>query len=140
MNPSASIRPDAALDIDAGSGRFRVARAAYVDPVLHAGEIEAIFSHCWLFVGHDSEIPGPNDFVTRTIAGRPVLFLRDRDGAVRCFLNICPHRGAQLGRQKRGSMRAFSCIYHGWGFENTGRNVHIAERETYAPGFHKPGC
>src|SRR4029079_5763967 len=110
MNRSGSIHPDAALD--RGPGRFRVARAAYVDPVLHAGEIEAIFSRCWLFVGHDSEIPGANDFVTRSVAGRPILFLRDRDGAVRCFLNICPHRGAQLVREKRGALRAFSCIYH----------------------------
>jgi p-cumate 2,3-dioxygenase alpha subunit len=138
MNRSGSIHPDAALD--RGPGRFRVARAAYVDPVLHAGEIEAIFSRCWLFVGHDSEIPGANDFVTRSVAGRPILFLRDRDGAVRCFLNICPHRGAQLVREKRGALRAFSCIYHGWGFENTGRNVHITERDTYAPGFDTPGC
>lgn len=138
MRPA--LAPDAALDIDPARGRFRVARAAYVDPALHAAEMEVIFSRCWLYVGHDSEIPNPNDFVTRTVAGRAVIFLRDREGAARCFLNICPHRGAQLVRQKSGSARAFSCIYHGWGFENTGRNVHIAERDTYAAGFDAPGC
>ena len=140
MNRPPSIQAAAALEIDGARGRFRVARSAYVDPALHAEEMESIFSRCWLFVGHDSEIARPNDFVTRTIAGRAVVFLRDRDGAVRCFLNVCPHRGAQLVRHKSGSMRAFSCIYHGWGFENTGKNVHIAERETYAAGFDQPGC
>ena len=140
MDRQPFLNADAAVQVDASQGRFRVARAAYVDPALHAAEQEAIFSRCWLFVGHDSEIPRPNDFVTRTIAGRAVLLLRDREGVVRCFLNICPHRGAQLVRQKSGSMRAFSCIYHGWGFENTGRNVHITERDTYAPGFDRPGC
>jgi p-cumate 2,3-dioxygenase alpha subunit len=135
-----AISADAVLQIDEAGGRFRVARAAYVDPVLHRQEMEAIFSRCWLFVGHDSEISRPNDFVTRSVAGRPLIFVRDRDGRVRCFLNVCPHRGAQVVRQKSGSMRAFSCIYHGWGFENTGRNVHIAERDTYAAGFDRPGC
>jgi p-cumate 2,3-dioxygenase alpha subunit len=140
MDIHPTITAEAALQIDEGQGRFRVARAAYVDPGMHSQEMEAVFSRCWLFVGHDTEIPKPNDFVTRTIAGRPVIFLRDREGQIRCFLNVCPHRGAQLVRHKSGSMRAFNCIYHGWGFENTGRNVHIAERDTYAPGFDKPGC
>src|SRR4051812_9929604 len=82
---------DAAIRIDEASGRFSVARANYTDPALHAAEMDAIFSTCWLFVGHDSELAKPNDFVTRRIAARPVIFLRDRDGTVRCLLNICPH-------------------------------------------------
>lgn len=131
---------EAALQIDEAQGRFRVARASYVDPQLHAGELEAIFSRCWLFVGHESEIAAPDAFVTRTVAGRPLVFLRDGAGAVRCFVNVCPHRGAQLVREKSGSRRNFSCIYHGWGFDNTGRNVHIAERETYSPAFEGSGC
>jgi p-cumate 2,3-dioxygenase alpha subunit len=101
--------------------------------------MDAIFSKCWLFVGHDSELAKPNDFVTRRIAGRPVLFLRDREGQVRCLLNICPHRGAQVCRQKKGSARLFSCLYHGWAFENSGRVISIAEAETYHEKFNDRG-
>jgi len=131
---------DAAIRIDEDSGRFRVARSSYTDPALHAAELDAIFSKCWLFVGHESELAKPNDFATRRIAGRPVIFLRDKEGAVRCLLNICPHRGAQVCRQKKGSAKLFSCIYHGWAFENTGKVISIAEGETYHEKFNDPGC
>lgn len=131
---------DAAIRIDEDNGRFSVARMSYTDPALHAAEMEEIFSKCWLFVGHDSELAKPNDFRTRTIAGRPVIFLRDREGTVRCFLNVCPHRGAQICRQKSGNARLFSCIYHGWAFHNTGRVISIAEPETYHPQVTSPDC
>ena len=130
---------DAAFQINEDGGRFRVARSSYTDPALHAAELDAIFSKCWLFVGHDSELSKPNDFVTRRVAGRPVIFLRDREGAVRCLLNVCPHRGAQVCRQKKGSAKLFSCIYHGWAFENTGKAISIAEAETYPSDFNAPG-
>lgn len=131
---------DALFRIEEGNGRFRVARSTYTDPSLHAAEMEAIFAKCWLFVGHDTELPRANDFVTRKVAGRPVIFLRDRDGTVRCLLNVCPHRGAQVCRQKKGSAKLFSCLYHGWAFENTGRVISIAEADTYHPKFNEPGC
>ncbi len=132
-------RADAAFQINEDGGRFRVARSSYTDPALHAAEMDAIFSKCWLFVGHDSELAKPNDFATRRIAGRPVIFLRDRDGVVRCLLNVCPHRGAQVCRQKSGSAKLFACIYHGWAFENTGKVISIAEAETYHAKFNEPG-
>ncbi len=130
---------DAQFRIEQGPGRFRVARSNYTDPSLHAAELEAIFAKCWLFVGHESELPKPNDFFTRRVAGRPVIYLRDREGKVRCLLNVCPHRGAQVCRQKKGSAKLFSCIYHGWAFENSGRNINIAESETYHEQFNAPG-
>ena len=138
------IRPpgltaSAALQMDEGQGRFRVARAAYVDPALFQEEMDSIFSRCWLFVGHDSELSAPDDFITRNIAGRPVLFLRDKDGVVRCFLNICPHRGAQLTRLRRGNARNLSCMYHGWTFQNTGKVIGVAELDNYKPGFNAAG-
>jgi len=131
---------DAAIRIDTENGRFSVARSSYTDPALHAAEMDEIFSKCWLFVGHESEIEQPNDFVTRRIAGRPVVFVRDRAGQMRCFINVCPHRGAQVVRQRRGNAKTFSCIYHGWAFQNSGRVISIAQAETYQPGFNADGC
>ena len=132
--------PNAAVRVDTASSRFRVARATYTDPAIFRAEMETIFGKCWLYVGHDSELTKPDQFITRTIAHRLVIFVRDRNGQVRCFLNICPHRGAQLCRQRDGQTRNFVCIYHGWAFENTGRAVSIAEPETYPKGFDAPGC
>ncbi len=128
-----------AVRIDSDDRVFRIARSSYVDPELYHAELEAIFSTCWLYVGHDSELAGPNDFQTRTIAGRSVIFVRDQDGQARCFLNVCPHRGAQLCRHREGNAKAFHCFYHGWSFATDGEVLHIAEEETYSPGFRANG-
>jgi p-cumate 2,3-dioxygenase alpha subunit len=138
MNTYRPSQFDTALEIDDRAGIFRVRRSSYVDPGVLAVEMEAIFSKCWLYVGHDSELGRPNDFLTRRIAGRPVIFLRDHEGAVRCFLNVCPHRGAQLCRLREGRARSFGCIYHGWTFENTGRVLSVTGSESYGPGFAAP--
>ncbi|MGP0089801.1 MAG: aromatic ring-hydroxylating oxygenase subunit alpha [Xanthobacteraceae bacterium] len=130
---------DALVRVDPGTGRFSVARSSYTDPAILAAEMEKIFSKCWLYVGHDSELAKPDQFITRQVAGRGVIFLRDRDGNIRCFLNICPHRGAQICRHREGKARNFSCLYHGWTFENTGRAVSIAEPETYPKDFNTGG-
>lgn len=130
---------EAAIQVDEERRLFRVSRSTYTDPALFEAEMEAVFSKCWLFVGHDSELAKPGDFLTRKIARRPVIFLRGKDAQVRCFLNACPHRGAQVCRHRSGNAPGFTCIYHGWTFDNTGRCVRIAEPDLYAPGFNQPG-
>lgn len=128
-----------AIKLDKTAARFGIARSSYTDPDIHRMEMSKIFEKCWLYVGHGSEIQAAGDFKSRTIAGRSLIFLRDRHGEVRCFLNICPHRGAQVCRLKEGNTRSFACIYHGWVFENTGRVLSIAEPETYPKDFSENG-
>jgi p-cumate 2,3-dioxygenase alpha subunit len=130
---------ESAIEVDGAKRLFRVSRSTYTDPQLFEAEMDAIFARCWLFVGHDSELAKPGDFLTRKVAKRPVIFLRDKDGRVRCFLNVCPHRGAQVCRHRAGNAKAFSCLYHGWTFENTGHCIRIAEPTLYAPDFNDGG-
>lgn len=129
----------AAIEIDDARRLFRVARSSYVDPAVLEAERARIFSTCWLYVGHDSELARADDFHTRRVGGRPVIFVRDHNGAVRCFLNVCPHRGAQICRHRSGHARSFGCLYHGWTFENTGRVLAVTERETYPRSFGDGG-
>jgi p-cumate 2,3-dioxygenase subunit alpha len=138
MDPTIS-RVREAIKLEERAARFGIARNSYVDPDIFRLELQEVFSKCWLYVGHESEVKAPGDFRARNVAGRSLIFLRDRNGIVRCFLNICPHRGAQLCRQREGNARSFSCIYHGWTFENTGRVMGIAEPETYAEDFSADG-
>jgi p-cumate 2,3-dioxygenase alpha subunit len=135
MEASIRNRVRDAIDIDPARRTFRIARSSYVDADIYRAEMETIFSSCWLYVGHASELAAPGDFKTRSIAGRSVIFVRDGEGAIRCFLNICPHRGAQVCREREGSTNAFHCIYHGWSFGTDGDVLHVAEEDTYADGF-----
>ena len=98
---------EAAVHVEPATGRFSVARSNYTDPAIFRAEMDRIFSKCWLYVGpHVRACPaGPVHHAN--VGGRSVIFLRDRDGTIRCFLNICPHRGAQVCRLREGK-RAIS--------------------------------
>ena len=81
---------------------FLVNRRAFVDPNVLAQEQAAIFDKCWLYIGHESEIPNNEDFLTRAVGGRELIFVRGKDGTARAFFNTCPHRGAMVCREKKG--------------------------------------
>jgi p-cumate 2,3-dioxygenase subunit alpha len=136
---SLASRTQASLHIDKAAGIFQVARSTYVDPEIFRAEMDEIFSKCWLYVGHESELKSNDSFEARGVGGRPVIFVRDKLGQLRCFLNVCPHRGAQITRHRSGRARNFSCIYHGWTFENTGKVKLVTEADTYSEPFHREG-
>lgn len=117
---------------DRERGIFRVKRSAMTSDAVWALERERIFDHCWLYIGHDSEIQAPGDFVRRKVAGRPLIFVRDRDGVVRALYNSCTHRGARVCRQDAGNAKSFQCFYHAWTFATDGRLVGIPDREGYS--------
>lgn len=111
-----------AVSDDRASGRFRVNRGVFIDPTVLAEEFERIFARCWLYIGHASEV-APGAFLTREVAGRNLILSRDRDGQLHCFYNTCTHRGAMVCRERTGSRRVFTCPYHAWSFDLTGKMV-----------------
>ncbi|WP_375207841.1 aromatic ring-hydroxylating oxygenase subunit alpha [Hyphococcus sp.] len=115
--------------------RFLVPRRAFVDDAVLEREYDAIFSRCWLYLGHASELPDPGSFLTRTVAKRPILFNRDKDGEFRAFFNVCPHRGAMVCRERRGKSRAFMCMYHGWTFRADGHLKSLPGSAGYKDDF-----
>ncbi len=130
---------DPCVHEDPASGLFRVARRAFTETDILAIERERVFSRCWLYVGHDSEIAAPGDFLTRRVGGREVIFTRGRDDVVRCFFNTCPHRGAMVCRERAGNGAMFRCFYHSWAFNLEGRLVNRPGDEDYAPGTRRDG-
>lgn len=119
--------------------RFRVNREVMVDPGVFARERDEIFNRSWLYIGHETELRKKNDFKTRTVAGRPLIFARDAKGEVRVWVNSCPHRGAMLCRESKGNTRFLTCFYHGWSFSTAGEVVSIPGDEAYGPDFERPG-
>jgi p-cumate 2,3-dioxygenase subunit alpha len=106
---------------DPAHGRFRVHRDSYRSEEIFQLERERIFSKCWLYLGHDTELPGKGDFVSRRVAGRDLIFIRSREGVPGAFFNTCTHRGAQVCRDKKGTTKSFSCPYHGWVYNTEGK-------------------
>jgi p-cumate 2,3-dioxygenase subunit alpha len=116
-------------------GRFLVPRAAFTDQRTFEREYHAIFDRCWLYLGHASELAEPGSFLTRKVARRPVLFNRGRDGEYNALLNICPHRGALVCRERRGKSPAFMCMYHGWTFGSDGHLMTLPGASGYPADF-----
>lgn len=127
------------LRADEAKGIFQVARQAFVDGSVMEREYEAVFDKCWLYLGHESELPKPGDFVTRTVARRNILFTRDAQGKLHALLNTCPHRGATVCREARGNSRVFQCFYHGWVFGCDGKLKGQPGEERYTAGHKESG-
>jgi phenylpropionate dioxygenase-like ring-hydroxylating dioxygenase large terminal subunit len=93
----------------------------YTDSELFEAELERIWYRTWVFVGHVSEVPEPNDYVVKAIGPQSVIMSRDKQGQIHLLQNRCSHRGNQVCDAPRGNASAFRCPYHGWTFSNTGK-------------------
>ena len=122
---------------DQAAGEFRVNRRAFVDPQCLSRERARLFGRCWIYVGHESEVPHAGDYRARTVAGRPMVLVRGDDKVIRVLLNTCTHRGAQVCRQRSGNARTFQCPYHAWTFNSRGQLVGVPGEEAYSEAFSR---
>lgn len=83
-------------------------------------EKEHIFAKAWLCLCHGSELASPNSYVTRKIVGENLVAVRGRDGVLRAFYNVCPHRGHELFKDSGVAKNVVSCPYHAWTFKLDG--------------------
>lgn len=114
---SSSPAPDLHTLIEAD----RVHRSLYTDPAIYAAELERIWYRTWVFVGHESEVPQPGDYVTKSVGPQRMVMTRDREGGIHLLFNRCSHRGNLVCDDANGNSSAFRCPYHGWTFSNTGQ-------------------
>ncbi|MSQ72470.1 MAG: hypothetical protein EXR27_14440 [Betaproteobacteria bacterium] len=118
-------------------GVFRLHRDIFADPELFELEQKYIFERTWVFLGLDSQLPEPHDFITTAIGRNSVLVARDAKGGIGAFLNVCRHKGTSLSRVESGNARYHVCNYHGWAYDSAGKNVDIKDRKAgaYTPAF-----
>ncbi|HLY58983.1 MAG TPA: aromatic ring-hydroxylating dioxygenase subunit alpha [Stellaceae bacterium] len=89
-------------------------RDRYSSPDFAAREFDRVFARTWLVVGRTGEIPESGDYFTHEIGRESVLVVRQDDGSIRAFHNVCQHRGNRLVHQTEGSQPSFTCDYHSW--------------------------
>ena len=91
-----------------------------------------LFKTHWLLAGHISDIPHPQNYLTFDAVGERALIIRNQDGKIRAFHNVCRHRGAKLVDSERGTCgRTLSCPFHGWTYCLDGELLSVPAAQTF---------
>ena len=109
------------VDLDQGL----VSRKIFSDPDIYQLELEQIFARCWLYLGHESQLPSPGDYINVFMGEEPVLVVRNRQGKLNAFINSCRHRGNRVCRADAGNTASFLCTYHGWTYDLDGKLIGV---------------
>ena len=128
--------------------KFVSAQEIYRDPASRKGlpawtynsdeltqlEMEELFLRSWCFVGHVSDIPNPGDYQCFEMADERAVVVRDQDGQVRAFHNVCRHRASRVvGEDKGHCGKAFICPFHGWSYNLDGTLKNIPKADSFPP-------
>jgi methanesulfonate monooxygenase large subunit len=105
----------------------------YTDARTFDLERECIFERVWTFCCHESEVALPGQYLTRDVAGSPVVVVRNADRELRAFYNTCRHRGAMVADQPCGRAATLRCRYHWWTYSLDGALLSVPGPEAYEP-------
>ena len=105
----------------------------YNHPEMTRLEYERILRPSWQIVCHQSQLRRAGDFVTFEMGSDSVVAVRDAQGTIRAFHNVCRHRGARLLDGQGHCPGAITCPYHGWSYRHSGELFGISARDTFPP-------
>ncbi|MCR9254609.1 MAG: aromatic ring-hydroxylating dioxygenase subunit alpha [Alphaproteobacteria bacterium] len=92
----------------------------YYDSEIFGQTRDRIFFKTWQFACHQSLIPEPGDYYAFSILDQDLFVVRQKDRSIRCFYNVCQHRGHQLV-ESTGRARVITCPYHAWAYGLDGK-------------------
>ncbi|SVC76110.1 uncharacterized protein METZ01_LOCUS328964, partial [marine metagenome] len=107
---SESLRPVRSLD-----------PSYYTDPTFYQQELSSLLSQTWQFAGHASQLGNIGDYVTFKIAEQNLFSIRDQNGIIRTFYNVCQHRAHELVLGNENSAEVIKCPYHAWTYRLDGQ-------------------
>lgn len=130
------VLPDLGLFNDDPYQSYSLPGQYYFDPAIFALEQERVFRKTWQYACHISRIAEAGEYVVRDIGDQSIVVLRDEDGEIRAFHNVCQHRAHRL-LEGTGKVRAtIVCPYHTWTYELSG-NLRHARHAEQVKGFDK---
>jgi phenylpropionate dioxygenase-like ring-hydroxylating dioxygenase large terminal subunit len=120
----------------AAQGHRALPAWVYSHPALAALEIERVLMPSWQIVCHVNSIPRPGDYETFDLGPESVFVVRDKEGSIQAFHNVCRHRGARLLDGAGTCPATITCPYHGWSYRQDGGLVGVPLRDTF-PGLDR---
>ena len=126
------------LDVSRVQEDIRAARGlpseCYTSEDIAIAERDGLFANTWTCVGVSGDVPNRHAFPT-TFMGLPLVLVRDGEGQLRVFHNVCRHRGYRLVAEPCAVKAALRCPYHSWAYGSDGtliRTPHVG-----GPGKHE---
>lgn len=104
-----------------------ISRRCWSSQSVYELEKKAIFGRAWLFLGHESQIKNPGDYVQAYMCEIPIILSRGQDNTVYAMINRCTHRGLPVCRSDHGNTKRFVCPYHSWSYTVEGELATIPQ-------------
>ena len=118
---------------EAETARFLLPREAYFSGDWYRREMETLFAANWYFAGFTRDVPESGDYSCVQVGAYPMFFLRDQNGDLRAFHNLCRHRGTAFLSGKGNVRHGMTCFYHFWTYNLDGGLRGFPQREQF-PG------
>ena len=97
-------------------------------------EWENVWTRVWLLLGREDEIPNPGDWQMEEVGSESILMVRQPDGSIKAFYNVCQHRGQRLVSAPKGHVRRFVCPYHSWAWMPDGELNFVQDPDDFPGG------
>ena len=123
------VRLGPGVPITPGYGPSSISREPYTDPIQFELEREKVLNTTWLIAGRSSEVAETGDWLSFESHGETAVVTRQADGSLAAFHNVCQHRGPTFVTEWKGcGAKKFTCPYHGWLYDTTGKVIGVPER------------
>jgi phenylpropionate dioxygenase-like ring-hydroxylating dioxygenase large terminal subunit len=119
---------------DPDLGHDLIPAERYTSPEFLKLEWERMWTRVWLLGGRSDDIAQAGDWIATDIGRESVMIVRQHDGTVRAFPNVCLHRGNRLRPEGRGTAEEFRCLYHHWTYDLEGRIARIPDLGSFPQG------
>lgn len=126
----AKARDGVKAPVDASSLELRP--SDYTDGARLQAEMSAVFRRAWVPAAPVEALSSAGKVAALDLAGEPLVLTRDEHGVVRALRNVCVHRGAQIVRTPRSSVRTLRCPYHGFEYGLDGALARRPAEQSFA--------
>ncbi|QFU74777.1 aromatic ring-hydroxylating dioxygenase subunit alpha [Halioglobus maricola] len=111
---------------------LRIPVTNYTDPSRFERERLQLFQKMPILLAHESQIPEPGDSLVQDWLGVPLITIRDKNGGIATFFNVCRHRGMRLVQDEgQTNLRSLVCPYHQWTYGLDGELRNIPRCESF---------
>ena len=99
---------------------FTIPSSWYTSQELYDLELNTVFSNSWHLAARRDQLQEPGQYVTLDVANEPIVLVRDDEGMLRGFFNVCRHHAAAVMTEPQGTAAHLRCPYHGWTYSLAG--------------------